>query len=133
MAVSYHCLSRPRRAGVHDDTAALQRALSRPGAYTFLPFGVYAVLATLQLGCNSTLVGEGLAMIALVANAPGFNDTTGPLHPLFSTSREAGCYAAVADVTLTTLGTGNDAALLLDHQAGPGSGFWDLVGCCTCA
>lgn len=72
-------------------------------------------------------------MLALVAAAPGFNDTAGPLRPLLSTPPGAGCSATVADVTLTSLGTGNDAALLLDHQAGPASGFWDVVsGACVC-
>jgi hypothetical protein len=37
-----------------------------------------------------------------------------------------GCRARIADVALTSLGRGNDGALLLDHRGSADSAFWDL-------
>jgi glucan 1,3-beta-glucosidase len=113
--------------GVADDTAALQRGLAS-GAPLFLPSGVYRVSDTLTLPCNFTLVGEGLAAIALSAAAPGFNDADA-LKAVVATAPStpsAPCFAHVADVTLTTLGAGNEGALLLNHTGSSESGFWDV-------
>ena len=114
--------------GVRDDTAALQAALAT-GRAVFLPWGTYTVSNTLNMSCNSAIVGEGLATIALIAAAPGFNttDKSGGFKPMISTPAKASCTAQFVDVALSTLGVGNDAALLLDHQAGPGSGLWDVT------
>jgi hypothetical protein len=113
--------------GVHDDTAALRAAFAAHPA-VFLPAGTYAISDTLALPCNATLVGEGLAALALVAAAPGFGDR-GRLKAVLATAADADCSAQVADVALTTLGLDNEGALLLDWQAGlPGvSGLWDVT------
>ena len=108
--------------GVADDTAALRAALAG-GAPLFLPFGTYRVSDTLTL-CNATLVGEGLAAIALAAGAPGYAGPYPALKALLSVA--PGCHAWVADVALTTLGAGNDGALLLEHAGSAASGFWDV-------
>jgi hypothetical protein len=81
------------------------------------------------MSCNSAFVGEGLATIALIAAAPGFNTTHSRrgFKPMISTPRNASCTAQLVDVALSTLGVGNDGALLLEHQAGPGSGLWDVT------
>ena len=108
--------------GVADDTAALRAALAS-GRPLFLPFGIYKVDDTLTL-CNTTLVGEGLAAIALAAAAPGYAGPYPALKALLAVA--PGCHAWVADITLTTLGTGNDGALLLDHRGSAASGWWDF-------
>ena len=114
--------------GVTDDTAALQAALAT-GSAVFLPWGTYPVSDTLHMSCDSALVGEGLSTIALIAAAPGFNSTDSRrgFRPMISTPANASCTAQLVDLALSTLGVGNDAALLLEHQAGPGSGLWDVT------
>lgn len=108
--------------GEVDDTPALRAALAS-GRPLFLPWGTYRVTDTLTL-CNTTLVGEGLAAIALGAGAPGYG---GP-YPLLKAvlAVAPGCHAWVADVALTTLGARNDGALLLEHAGNAVSGFWDV-------
>lgn len=114
--------------GATDDTAALQAALAT-GAVVFLPSGTYAVSDTIAMACGAALVGEGLATVALVEAAPGFNasNTTGGFKPMLSTPSNASCTAQLVDIALSSLGPGNDAAVLLDHQAGVGSGLWDVT------
>jgi hypothetical protein len=117
-----------RGDGVTDDTAALQAALSRSNAVVFLPFGTYAVRAgALVMGCNTSLVGEALSTIALFAGAAPQPGAGGELLALLATPADAACSATIIDVSLSTLGTGNDGAVLLDHQAGPNSYFGDLT------
>ena len=111
--------------GIHDDTDALAAALRRPNSVTFLPFGTYAVRGgVLVLGCNASLVGEGLSAIALMANQSQVPSSS--FIPLLATQGVT-CRATVVDVCLTTLGTGNDGVVLLDHSAGPASGFYDVT------
>ena len=114
--------------GLADDTAALQAALAASRA-VFLPSGTYRVRDTLTLQCNGTLLGEGLAALALAPASPGFGGGGGELKALLATAPAtpgAPCWARVADVLLTTLGGGNGGALLLNHTASAESGFWDV-------
>jgi glucan 1,3-beta-glucosidase len=118
--------------GVHDDTLAFQQALAAsPPSPLFVPFGTYLLSDTLHLPCGTTLVGEGLATLALAAAAPGFGDNA-TLKPMLQTAAAADtgaadCPVVLLDLSLTTLGPGNDGALLLDWAAGPTGGLWDVT------
>ena len=114
--------------GLADDTLALQRALAASPA-VFLPSGTYRVSDTLRLQCNGTLLGEGLAELALAPDSPGFGSSTAPLKAVLATAPStpaASCYAQLADVLLTTLGGGNGGAVLLSHTGSAASGLWDV-------
>ena len=113
--------------GLTDDTDALRSAFARSNAVTFLPFGVYAVRAgELVLGCNGTIVGEALSTISLFAGAaPPVSG--GELRALLASPADASCSATLVDLSLSTLGPGNDGAVLLDHQSGAGSYIADVT------
>jgi Pectate lyase superfamily protein len=114
--------------GVTDDTEALRTAFARSNSVTFLPFGTYAVRAgALVLGCNASVVGEALSTIALFAGAAPSGGPGGELLALLATPADATCSATLIDLSLSTLGTGNDGAVLLDHQAGAGSYVCDVT------
>ena len=121
--------------GVTDDTSALRSAFAA-SLFVFLPAGVYAVSDSLSLQCNGTLVGEGLSTLALLPFSPGYGDPSQLKAVLITPSaEERGCSVWVSDVALSTLGGGNEGALLLNHQSGPGSSFWDVTvsrGICIC-
>lgn len=117
--------------GEADDTAALQAGLAS-GFPLFLPSGVYKVSDTLQVPCNGTLLGEGLATIALAPNAPGFGGggNGSGFKAMLSTppsTPSSPCYAHLADLSLSTLGPGNMGALLLNHTSNSDSGLWDVT------
>lgn len=114
--------------GLTDDTAALSAAFSRSNSVTFLPFGTYAVRAgELVLGCNASVVGEALSTLALFAGAAPQPGADGALLALLATPADASCSATLVDLSLSSLGTGNDGAVLLDHQAGAGSYLADVT------
>ena len=114
--------------GVADDTDALRTALARSNAVTFLPFGVYAVRAgELVLGCNATVVGEALSTIALFAGAAPQLPSDAALLAMLASPADASCSATLVDLSLSTLGPGNDGAVLLDHQSGAGSYVADVT------
>jgi hypothetical protein len=114
--------------GLTDDTNALRSAFGRINAVTFLPFGVYAVRAgELVLGCNGTIVGEALSTLALFAGAAPAGSGGGELRALLASPADASCSVTLVDLSLSTLGPGNDGAVLLDHQSGAGSYIADVT------
>ena len=113
--------------GLHDDTDALKRAFGQVNATIFVPFGTYAVRAgEVVVGCNTSVVGEALSAIALFADAAPQPRADGSLVPMLATADDASCSATLVDLALTSLGFGNDGAVLLDHRAGAGSALIDL-------
>lgn len=112
--------------GVHDDTAALRAAFAASPS-VFLPYGTYAVSDTITVPCNGTLLGEALSTLALLPNAPGYGDNS-TLKAMLASVDDGSCGMYLADLSLSTLGPGNEGALLLDWRAGAdSSAAWDVT------
>eukprot|EP00040_Diaphanoeca_grandis_P014876 m.75570 g.75570 ORF g.75570 m.75570 type:complete len:696 (+) comp24802_c0_seq1:124-2211(+) len=109
--------------GIHDDTAAIQRAIDMD-ACVFLPFGTYLVSDTLTLRMDTQLVGEGMPLIILKANATGFGDETRP-KAMIVTPNDADAHVLLADVALSSE-SGNYGAILLQWRSGSDSATYDV-------
>jgi glucan 1,3-beta-glucosidase len=111
--------------GVHDDTDAIRSAISRPNSVTFFPFGTFAVRAgELVVGCNASLIGEALSTIALFPNAAPVQNPSGDYFAMLSSPDDPSCSATLIDLSLSSLGTGNEGAMFLNHVSGGSESYF---------
>lgn len=114
--------------GKHDDTDAIRAAIGRPNSITFFPFGTYAVRAgELVVGCNASMVGEALSTIALFANAAPVQNPDGDFYAMLSTPDDPSCSATLIDLSFSSLGTGNDGGMFLNHLSGGSNSYFGDV------
>jgi glucan 1,3-beta-glucosidase len=107
--------------GVHDDTAALQQAITN-NAQVFLPQGVYLVSAPLVLRPDSVLVGEALSNLQAIGGSSAWADASNPA-PLLQVP--SGSSVQLADLIFTLNGPAPGCSFL-EWQAGPAGGLWDV-------
>lgn len=116
-------MSGVRGDGVTDDTAALQK-VADAHRVLFIPYGTYLVSDTITLHEGTYMIGEALSMFKLADNAPGFGDALNPKAVIQTPSSER-TSVVLADVAFTA-GSGNYGAILLSHESGPHSSFFDV-------
>jgi glucan 1,3-beta-glucosidase len=112
--------------GVHDDTAALQAALSAPGApAVFLPFGQYLISSTLTMAPGGALVGELGSVLLAKGGAAAFADAANPQALLLVPAAAAG--VRLVDLLFSVSGD-VPGCVLLDWRAPSAapSGLWDV-------
>jgi glucan 1,3-beta-glucosidase len=110
--------------GIHDDTDAISAAISRPNSVTFFPFGTFAVRAgELVIGCNASIIGEALSTIALFPNSAPMINPNGDYYAMLSTPDDPTCSATLIDLSLSTLGIGNEGAMFLNHVSGGSNSY----------
>jgi len=112
--------------GVHDDTAALQAALSAPGApAVFLPFGTYLVSKTLTMSAGGALVGELGSVLLAQGGAAAWADAANPQPLLLVPAAAAG--VRLVDLLFSVSGD-VPGCVLLDWRAPSAapSGLWDV-------
>jgi hypothetical protein len=112
-----------RGDGTSDDTVALRTA-ALEHLVLFIPHGTYVVSDTISLRDGARVIGEGLSMLKLADDAPGYGDERSP-KAVIRTPAVEDASVLIADIALSA-GHRNYGAVLLEHAAGPASSFFDF-------
>jgi glucan 1,3-beta-glucosidase len=121
--------------GKHDDTKALQAAISQSRT-VFIPFGIYLISDSLLLRPDSRIVGEGQSVIRAMPNS---FPVTGGNKPFINAPPPRPDHpddqVSLASLSLWNMDCGNEALVMLEWEAGEGSAIHDvnMLLACTVA